>query len=208
MQTPLYTELFRNQCEVVEMPLHTHWIYLIQKNGSSSLRGIAKRDNLPVLVNQQLESLKFVDVYVRNPKDRYVSGVNTYLQHFQRDHPELDPATAFWFAKNYKFLNSHYLPQFYWLANLSKHIGSSTKIRLRNFEDIGSVVARNDKAGVTPSDDEFIHHLFEDDKIIELYLFLDQILLDLIGNEFTWTELVEYYRTNHAFVIDHVLPKT
>jgi len=208
MQTPLYTELFPNQCEVVEMPLHTQWIYLIQKNGSSSLRGIARRDNLSVLVNQQLESLKFVDVYVRNPKDRYVSGVNTYLQHFQRDHPDLDPATAFWFAKHYKFLNSHYLPQFYWLVNLSKHIGVNTKIRLRNFQDKGSVAAWNDKAGVEPPDDQFMNRLFENDKIIELYLFLDQILLDLIGNEFTWTELVEHYRTNHAFVIDHVLPKT
>ena len=208
MQTPLYIELFPDQCEVVEMPLHTQWIYLIQKNGSSSLRGIAERDNLSVLVNEQLKSLKFVDVYIRNAKDRYVSGVNTYLQHFQRDHPNLDFATAFWFAKRYKFLNSHYLPQFYWLENLSKHIGSNTKIRLRNFEDIGSVVAWNDKAGVVPLTDQFMHHLFEDDEIIELYLFLDQILLDLVGNEFTWSELVEYYRSNHAFVIDHVLPKT
>ena len=103
MQTPLYTELFQNQCEVVEMPLHTQWIYLIQKNGSSSLRGIAERDNLSVLVNEQLKSLKFVDVYIRNAKDRYASGVNTYLQHFQRDHPNLDPATAFWFAKRSNF---------------------------------------------------------------------------------------------------------
>jgi hypothetical protein len=208
MQTPLYTELFPDQCEVVEMPLHTQWIYLIQKNGSSSLRGIAERDNLSVLVDEQLKSLKFVDVYIRNAKDRYVSGVNTYLQHFQRDHPNLDPATAFWFAKHYKFLNSHYLPQFYWLANLSKHIGADTKIRLRNFENIGSVVAWNDTAGVVPPTDQFIRHLFEDDANIELYLFLDQILLELTGKEFTWAELVEYYRSNHAVVIDHVLPKT
>ena len=208
MQTPLFTELFQNRCEVVEMPLHNQWIYLIQKNGNSSLRGIAARDNLAVLSNEQLESLKFVDVYVRNAKDRYISGVNTYLQHLKRDHPTLDAATSFWFAKRYKFLNSHYLPQFYWLANLSKHIGFNTKIRLRNFASIGSVIDWNDKAAIVPPTDQFIQHLFEDDKIIELYLFLDQILLDLSGNEFTWSELIEYYRTNHAFVIDHVLSKT
>jgi hypothetical protein len=91
---------------------------------------------------------------------------------------------------------------------LSKHIGADTKIRLRNFENIGLVVACDDKAGVVPPTDHFIHHLFEDDANIELYLFLDQILLDLTGKEFTWTELVEYYRSNHAVVIDHVLPKT
>jgi hypothetical protein len=35
----------------------------------------------------------------------------------------------------------------------------------------------------------------------------DQILLDLAGQEFTWTELLEYYKNNHKNIIEHVLPK-
>ena len=108
MKTALDTELFPKLCEVVEIPLHNQWVYLIQKNGNSSLRGQQIRDNLAVFTNSEISTLDYVDVYIRNPRVRYVSGINTYLQHLQRDHPELDPTTAFWFAKQYKFLNSHY----------------------------------------------------------------------------------------------------
>ena len=34
MQTALDIELFPDLCEVVEMPLHNQWVYLIQKNGN------------------------------------------------------------------------------------------------------------------------------------------------------------------------------
>jgi hypothetical protein len=99
MRTALDTELFPDLCEVVEMPLHNQCVYLIQKNGNSSLRLQQTRDNLAVFTNDEISALDHVDVYIRNPRARYVSGVNTYLQHLQRDHPELDSSTAFWFAK-------------------------------------------------------------------------------------------------------------
>ena len=148
MRTALDTELFPDLCEVVEIPLHSQWVYLIQKNGNSSLRRQQARDNLNVFANDQIRALDYVDVYIRNPRARYVSGVNTYLQHLQRDHPELDFSTAFWFAKRYKFLNTHYLPQFHWLANLSRYMHSDAKIRLRNFKDFAKIADYHDRAMV------------------------------------------------------------
>ena len=97
--------LFSDDCEVVEIPLHNQWVYLIQKNGTSSLQNLQKKYNLNLLTNEQIRQLDFVDVYIRDAQDRYVSGINTYLQYLKRDHPELDQPTAFWFAKQYKFLN-------------------------------------------------------------------------------------------------------
>ena len=206
MRTALDTELFPKLCEVVEMPLHNQWVYLIQKNGSSSLRVQQSRDNLVVFTNDKISALDYVDVYIRNPRARYVSGINTYLQHLQRDHPELDYLTAFWFARRYKFLNTHYLPQFHWLANLSKYMQSDAKIRLRNFDDFGKITNIYNDAMVTKSTQEFVKTLFQDDKSIELWLYLDQILLDLSGQEMTWSQLVEYYQHNHPDIIKHVLP--
>ena len=206
MRTALDTELFPNLCKVVEMPLYNQWIYLIQKNGSSSLRIQQSRDNLVVFTNNEISALDYVDVYIRNPRARYVSGVNTYLQHLQRDHPELDYSTAFWFARRYKFLNTHYLPQFHWLANLSQYMRPDAKIRLRNFNDFGKVTDICDDAKVTKFTPEFVDTLFQDDRSIELWLYLDQILLDLAGQEMTWQQLVDYYQHNHPDIIKHVLP--
>ena len=208
MRTALDTELFPTLCEVVEMPLHNQWVYLIQKNGSSSLRIQQSRDNLAVFTNDEISALDYVDVYVRNPRARYVSGINTYLQHLQRDHPELDYSTAFWFAQRYKFLNTHYLPQFYWIANVSRYLRKDTKIRLRNFKEFGQITDLNLKPkAVTSPTKQFVEMLFKDDHNIEFWLYLDQILLNLAGQEMTWTELLQYYITNHPDIIKHVLPK-
>lgn len=208
MRTALDTELFPDLCEVVEMPLHNQWIYLIQKNGNSSLRRQQARDNLAVFANDQIRALDYVDVYIRNPRARYVSGVNTYLQHLQRDHPELDSATAFWFAKRYKFLNTHYLPQFHWLANLSRYLRSDTKIRIRDFRDFGKITDINFRAQVTAPTKQFTDELLKHNSNIELWWYLDQILLDLAGQEFTWSKLLVYYQHNHKNIIENVLPKT
>jgi hypothetical protein len=208
MRTALDTELFPDLCEVVEMPLHNQCVYLIQKNGNSSLRLQQARDNLAVFTNDQIRALDHVDVYIRNPRARYVSGINTYLQHLQRDHPELDSSTAFWFAKRYKFLNTHYLPQFHWLANLSRYLRSDAKIRIRDFKDFDKITDIRSRAGVQAPSKEFVDQLLKDNCSIELWLYLDQILLDLAGSMFTWDELVEYYHCNHKNIIDHVLPKT
>jgi hypothetical protein len=208
MRTALDIELFPDLCEVVEIPLHSQWVYLIQKNGNSSLRFQQATDNLAVFANDEIRALDYVDIYIRNPRDRYVSGVNTYLQHLQRDYPELDFSTAFWFAKQYKFLNTHYLPQFHWLANLARYLRSDAKIRIRNFKDFGAITDFKSRAEVTPPSKDFVTMLLKDNHSIELWLYLDQILLELAGQEFTWNELLEYYQRNHKNIIEHVLPKT
>jgi hypothetical protein len=208
MRTALDTELFPDLCEVVEIPLHNQWVYLIQKNGNSSLRLQQARDNLAVFTNNEISALDHVDVYIRNPRARYVSGVNTYLQHLQRDYPELDFSTAFWFAKQYKFLNTHYLPQFHWLANLARYLRSDAKIRIRNFKDFGAITDFESRAEVTPPSQDFVTMLLKENHGIELWLYLDQILLNLAGQEFTWIELLDYYKNNHKNIIEYVLPKT
>ena len=209
MRTALDTELFPDHCEVVAMPLHNQCVYLIQKNGHSSLRNLQEKYNLSVFTNDEISALDHVDVYIRNPRVRYVSGVNTYLQLLQRDHPELDPTTAFWFAKQYKFLNSHYLPQFHWLSNLARYLRSDAKIRLRDFKHLDKIVdVFPEKGFVTDPTKEFANQLLTDNSNLDLWLYLDQILLDLAGQEFTWSELLDYYQSNHKNIIEYVLPKT
>jgi len=208
MLTALDQELFPKHCEVVAMPLHNQWIYLIQKNGSSSLRLQQERNNLAVFYNEQIFSLNFVDVYIRNPKARYVSGINTYLQHLQRDQPELDIETAIWFVKRYKFLNTHYLPQFHWIANLSQYLNPKAKIRFRDLKDLDKVTDFRDRAQIDPPSQDFVKKLLANDPSAELWWYLDQILLNLDGQQLTWHELIDHYKINYPDILAHVLPKT
>jgi hypothetical protein len=202
MLTEIDSILFSDDCEVVFLPLHNQWVYLIQKNGTSSLRNLEKKYNLKLLVNEQIRQLDFVDVYIRDAEDRYVSGVNTYLQHLKRDHPALDQSTAFWFAKQYKFLNRHYVPQFHWLLNLSRYLSSHSKIRIRNFENFSLIAEDQDRADIIPCSNEFRQKLLSNNTGLELWLFLDQVLLDLAGAEMTWAEILNHYRTAHTTTFD------
>lgn len=194
--------LFPDNCEVVEMPLHNQYVYMIQKNGSSSLRNQRKKDNLDLFINEQIRQLDFVDVYIRNGKERYVSGVNTYLQHLQRDYPELDQSTAFWFVKKYNFLNRHYLPQFHWLINLSRYLSPDTKIRLRDFRKFDLITDYKNSAGIISYENNFKEKLLDNHPEMELWFYVDQILLDLAGSEMTWQEIIIHYQTTHQKTFD------
>jgi hypothetical protein len=99
-----------------------------------------------------------------------------------RDHPELDQFTAFWFAKRYKFLNTHYLPQFHWLVNLSQYLNDNTKLQFHNINSLKQITEYHfTPPGVTPVSTEFTEKLLDNNNL-KVWLYLDQILLELQKN--------------------------
>jgi hypothetical protein len=207
MLTNFDSELFPDDCEVVEIPSHNQWVYLVQKNGSSSLRKTAKKKQYRIYRNQEIESLNSVDVYVRDPKSRYISGVNTFVQHLLRDNRNLDRDTCRWMATRYLFMNRHYLPQFHWVLNLSRFLSPLCQIRLHSFDDIKKIVDINDSAGVVPASDSEIKQILDESPNLDLWFFLDQILQDHIGLQKTWLELLIYYKQHPSGVYDILTSK-
>lgn len=201
MLTQFDNELYPNDCEVVEMPSHNQYVYLIQKNGSTSLRREIQDNNLKVYSNQKISSLDTIDVYIRNPKVRYISGVNTYIQHLQRDYPELDSNTCLWFATRYNFLNRHYLPQFLWLVNLARFCNEDARIRLRKFNDLANITKHNKDAGITKPSTEFVEKILNNtSQDMLLWWFLDQMLLDLSGTSLTFKEIIKHMQSHPSGV--------
>lgn len=205
MLTQFDTELYPNDCEVVEMLSHNQFVYLIQKNGSSSLRREVRDNNLKVYTNEEISKLDTVDVYIRNPQKRYISGVNTYVQFLQRDHPELDTNTCLWFATRYNFLNRHYLPQFLWLVNLSRFIKPTAQIRLRKFENLANITKHNKDAGITKPDNQLVQRILHNatNNDMQLWWFVDQMLEDLNGTSLTFQQIVKHIQSNPSGVYNN-----
>ena len=84
----------------------------------------------------------------------------------------------------------------------------TAKIRLHDFQTFGKLTNIKNKARVVPPTREFVENLLSDNKEIEFWWYVDQILLDLAGQELTWSEIVEHYRAQHPDVAKHVLSKT
>ena len=208
MLSHLDSIIFPDRCEVIEVIPTQRYVYPIYKNGQSSLMIATKQNNWNIFLNEKIKKINSIDVFVRDPIERLASGISSFIQATVRDHPDLDVDTAFWFAKRYKFLNTHYLPQFHWVANLSQYLNPTAKIRFRNFQNFGNITSFQDRALVIPPTQEFVTKLLTNDTALELWLYLDQLLLELAGQQLTWQEVIDHYKVNYPDVIAHVLPKT
>jgi len=218
MFCPIDVELFPEDCRVTHLSSCDQWIYWIQKNGSSSLRKEECNGAIGYR-NHDISSLPVIDIYIRNPRARYVSGVHTYLEFLHRDHPYLDHDTALWFVKRYKFLNRHFLPQFFWLVNLSRYLSHDTQLRMKDFRDLKHATTYMEGPKIKKLSQDFAGKLLSDDPDMELWFFVDKILLDLAGRTFTWSEIIDHYQTKHSDIwtlmvsslpqiMRNVLPKT
>lgn len=204
MLTALDFELFPDDCEVIEIPSRNLWIYLIQKNGTSSLRYEAKKQDWSIIRNQDLKSLSVIDIYLRDPKRRYLSGINTFVQHLLRDNPTLDKETCIWTALRYPFLNRHFLPQWHWIANLSRFISNECVIRLHEVKELEEITKFRSRAEITPYDPAWADSISHDVDNLELWFLLDKILLGCCGQELTWSEILNIYRHHPIKPLDLV----
>lgn len=188
--------IFPDSCEVFRLGASQHLIYPIMKNGSSNFRhaiNSGRKKDWQILTKDELLNISQPLVtFIRNPKERFISGVNTYVQHLQRDNPSLDFKTILWFVENYLFLNRHYCPQFFWLINLAKNTSPDVCVALKSMSDINQYTDVFFDADVDPASDEMLRIIdhFDWNKL-ELYFYLDQILVNMIGNIVSYREIIE-----------------
>ena len=183
--------IYPDRCEVIELASQ-RYIYPIFKNGSSSLTDHARHQNLKILINEQIKRAGTIDVVLRYPLERYLSGIKTFVHNTKRDNPALDVTTILYFAENYLFLNRHYAPQISWLIQLSRYTNKNTKLQLVGMDALTNYTPLN----TIPPENMF----FEDglkDKLKnnihnEMYLRLDNQLIALIGQTLTFDEILEY----------------
>ena len=165
--------LFPDRCEVLEVAPQ-RFVFPIHKNGSTSLHNSGFR----VLEPDEVKQLEVVEVFVRDPIERYISGVSKFI-----DESGMDSFTVLHFVENYLFLNNHYAPQFYWLLNLQRF--TQAKILLRPVSDLQTVTHLHDNQS------EKNKLVTVNDKV-EFYMKLDQVLVgELLGRTVTFKQIVQ-----------------
>jgi hypothetical protein len=186
--------IYPNRCEVIEIEASHRYIYPIFKNGSSSLYEHACQNKCKILLNNQIKRIPKIDIILRDPVQRFLSGFNTYVYNTKRDNPHLDVDTIIYFAEEYLFLNRHYAPQLSWIVNLSKYINNDT---ILNLHSIGSM-SNFTNISIKPIEVNMLS-----DKVIdrltnnvhnEMYQRLDRCLLELVGQEITFDKILSYLR--------------
>jgi hypothetical protein len=205
--------IFPNSCEVIYLGSSQQYVFPIMKNGSSSFFvQIQKqiRTDWKIIVNDKINQIDgTITVFLRHPRKRFISGVNTYLQHLERDYPGLDRKTVLWFINNYMFLNRHYCPQFFWLVNLSRFTNPNVKLMLQPMTEITNLTNMDHRANITPPTQTFLKEIETFDwPRLELYFYLDQLLVDRIGQTVTYHDLITDIQTNHKDLYDLIFKHT
>lgn len=183
--------IYPNRCEVIELASQ-RFVYPIFKNGSSSIREYALQQKYKIHFNEQLKNISTIDVVLRDPLERYLSGIKTFVHNTKRDNNELDTTTILYFAENYLFLDRHYAPQLSWLINLNRY--TDARLRLVGMESL---------LDYTPLDIKPPENMYFKDELKErlsnnihneMFIRLDRLLLELIRQELTFKEILEYLK--------------
>jgi hypothetical protein len=186
--------IFPDRCDVLEIVPSQRYVYPIYKNGSSSLYNTGFR----LLDNDEIKNISVIDVYVRNPYDRFVTGVNTFLQH----NADLDRATALHFITNYLFLNRHFCPQFHWLVNLQRF--TDAKIRINSIDTLPDITPLK----VNQSEDPLLDEYLGTEKI-HFYLSIDKVLTeDLLGKTVPFKLIVQTVQHRYTEVYKEVVQRS
>ncbi len=193
MLSQLDNIIFPDRCEVLEVSSQ-RFVYPIFKNGSTSL---AKSD-FRLLNHTELASLNTVEIFVRDPIERFFSGLGTWLHLNQH----LDRNTLVVLATDNLFLNRHYVPQFHWLVNLRRFTNAAIKINpIGDLSTITHLHANINNNKVTYDIKQFPKVAF--------YMQIDKVLTEtLIGQTVEFSEIVETIKKMHPEVYQEVIQRS
>ena len=102
-----WNKLLNTDCIVVDVGPHT--VYPIFRVGQSTLMSVCDKK----YTNDEIQNCNHVDILIRDPEERFISGVNEYcVQH------DLDVQETWNLVNNGKLYDRHFTPQYIWLMNL------------------------------------------------------------------------------------------
>ena len=86
--------IFPDSCEVIQIASQ-QFVYPIFKCGRSSLTWGMDARGWTFVPTEDINKITTpIRIFVRDPRERFLSGINTYLQHLAAEGNDLDPHTV------------------------------------------------------------------------------------------------------------------
>jgi len=101
----------------------------IFKNGRSSIEAYVKEKNIKWMINEQLKNIDIITVFLRHPTERFISGVHSFIEFEKRKNKDLDYHTMLYCIEHFSVSNEHFMPQFFFLKNLTKYFNGLVDLR-------------------------------------------------------------------------------
>ena len=128
-----WNRLLNTDCTVIDIGSHT--VYPIFRVGYTSLMSDADQ----TYTNRQISKCEHIDIMIRNPIDRFVSGVNEYCRQ-----NSLDVKETWGLIKQKKLVDRHFAPQYIWLIHLYRFYKGT--VTLKPFGSISEITQQHLRA--------------------------------------------------------------
>lgn len=166
-----WNKLLNTDCVVVRT--NNKFVYPIFRNGYSSLM----KTHQQKFINEEIGMLDHINVVIRNPEARFVSGVNEYCRQNSLDIKSTHDA-----IKAGEIVDRHFAPQYIWLLHLSKYYKGLITIRL--FDHLDQYTsAHENKSPVKVNV-----------PILDEYVTVDKSLTDYYNQEINLLDIVRRYK--------------
>ena len=166
-----WNKLLNTDCTVVDIGPHT--VYPIFRVGSTSLMNAADK----TYVNSHIAECKHIDVMIRDPGDRFVSGINEYSRQ-----NNLNIEETWKLVEQGKLVDRHFAPQYMWLLHLYKfYKGTVTILPFDHIKQITSVHERKDDINKPVP-------------LLKSFLNMDHAIVEHYNETFELGRLIERYR--------------
>ena len=127
-----WNKLLNTDCTVVDIGPHT--VYPIFRVGHTSLMASANN----TYTNKQIAECKHIDILIRDPGERFVSGLNQY----SRDN-NLEVEETWDLVEQGRLVDRHFAPQYMWLLHLYKFYKGA--VTLKPFSHIKKITNMHEK---------------------------------------------------------------
>ena len=120
-----WNKLLTTECKAIKIDPYGIIVYPIFKNGRTSLFNYAKKTQAKIFINEELKNLQHIHVYLRDPEERFISGVHTYIELEKLGWQE---ETILKQIEQMTICDRHFAPQYILLMHLSKYFKGSIRI--------------------------------------------------------------------------------
>lgn len=131
-------DILTADCEVVKFN-DEQFFYPIFKNGRSSTKMYAEKNNLTFLKNKEISNCKKITVFLRSPIERFVSGVHTFFYLTDNQSINYDTLKK---IESFDIIDRHFVPQYVWLLHLYKYFRGT--IEVRSVSELYNIIPNRD----------------------------------------------------------------
>jgi hypothetical protein len=193
MLSQLDNIIFPDRCEVLEVAPQ-RYVYPIYKNGYSSISASGFR----TLEMTELPALDTVEIYVREPIERFFSGLSSYIEY----NKHLDKDTLLFIAGHHLFINRHLASQFHWLVNLRRF--TQAKIKINSVDDLRTITNLHINKNKNKVHYDLIHF-----PKVAFYMQLDKVLTEtFLGQTVEFSDIVAAIKKYHPAVYQEIVQRS